>query len=342
LATRRNQIAWAIAGLVCFITAFCYPLFIRLGNIGSVWDWPEFLIRYWAAFRSLHDFHQLPLWNPYECGGMPLLAHPNSQVLTPLFALPLIFGPFTGLDLQIAADLAIAWTGGYVLARSLGVGTIGSLTCASIFPASSWFYVHIGVGHLNFLPFAYLPWIAVVIIIGAKGRSLTPWILGGLLLAIMFGEGGVYQPSQAMILAAVLALWFAVRDRTLRPIAGVLLMALFALGFGAIKLLPAIDLMRLHPRPPQDLQSSPVLALLTGLFARHQFYDRLRIEGWGFWEVGAYLSPAAAALAILGLVAAPRRSAPWIVAAALFFILALGGPQPWFPWALLHHLPVFS
>src|SRR5207248_1751477 len=153
-------------------------------------------------------------------------------------------------------------------------------------------------------------------------------------------EGGLYEPSQGMILASVLVLWFAVAGKTPRPLAGLLVMGLFALGFGAIKLLPSAQLMRLHPRPPQDLQSSAVLALLKGLFVCHQFYDRLRIEDWGFWEVGAYLSPAAAIMAALGMLGAPRRAAPWILAAALFFVLALGGPRPWFPWALLHHLPI--
>lgn len=331
-----------VAGLVVFMAAFSYPVLRALGTIGLVWDWPEFLIRYWAAYRSLHDFHQIPLWNPYECGGMPLLAHPSSQVLNPLFALALIFGPFVGLGLQIALDLAITWIGGYVLAQALGMGTLGSFTCASIFPASSWFYLHIAVGHLNFLPSAYLPWIAAMVVIGAGRRGLLPWMFGGLMLAIMFGEGGVYQPTQALLLAVELALYLAVVRKSLWPLAGVLVMVLFGLGFSAIKLLPSIDLMRLHPRPPQDLQSSSVLALLKGLFARSQFYDRERVGDWGFWELGAYLSPVAAALGILGAVSAPRRSGPWIIAAVMFFILALGGTQPWYPWSLLHRLPIFS
>ncbi len=239
----------AIAGLGCFVAAFSYPVLSGLGRIGVVWDWPEFLIRNWVAFHSIHDLGQFPLWNPYECGGMPLLAHPSSQIVTPLFALSLFFGPFTGLNLQIPAHLAIAWTGGYVLARALGMGTLGRLTCASIFPASSWFYLHIGVGHLNFLPSAYLPWIAALVVLAADRRSLTLWACGGLLLAIMFGEGGVYQPTQAAMLAVLIALWLAVVRRSLWPLAGILVMALFALGLGAIKLLPSIQMMRLHPRP---------------------------------------------------------------------------------------------
>jgi hypothetical protein len=338
----RGETALALGALGLFVGAFSLPVLSGLGRIGVVWDWPEFLIRNWVAFHSLHDLGQLPLWNPYECGGMPLLAHPSSQILTPLFALPLLFGPFVGLNLQIPAHLALAWTGGYMLARVLGMGILGRLTCASIFPASSWFYLHIGVGHLNFLPTAYLPWVAALTLLAASRRSLMPWACAGLLLAVMFGEGGVYQPTQAAMLAVLIALWLAAVRRNLWPLAGILVMALFALGFGAVKLLPSIQMMRLHPRPVGDLEYSPVRALLTGLFARHQFYDRERVEAWGFWEVGAYLGPIAAALGVLGVVTAPRRAGPWLLAAAMFCFLAIGAPRSWFPWAVLHHLPVFS
>jgi hypothetical protein len=346
--TARIRIIWwgkaalAVAGLLCFVAAFSYPIYKGLGRIGFVWDWPEFNIRNWVAFHSLHDLHQLPLWNPYECGGMPLLAHPSSQIVTPLFLLPMLFGPFAGLNLQIPAHLAIAWAGGYVLARVLGMGTLGRLTCASIFPASSWFYLHIGVGHLNFLPSAYLPWVTAMVLLGANRRSLMPWACGGLLLAIMFGEGGVYQPTQAAMLVVLIALWLALVRRSLWPLAGLVVMALFALGFGAIKLLPSWELMRLHPRPTEEIDYSPLRVLLTGLFSRHQYFDQERLEAWGFWECGAYLGPGAAALAVLGLASSPRRTIPWMLVAALSFILAIGGLRPWFPWVLLHHLPIFS
>jgi len=338
----RNQTAAATAALTGFVVAFSFPVLRGLPRIGVVWDWPEALIRHWAAYRSLHDFHQLPLWNPYACGGMPLLAHPQSHIVTPMFALPLLFGPFVGLNLEIPAHLAVAWAGGYVLAAVLGMGMTGRLTCASIFPASSWFYLHLGVGHLNFLPSVYLPWVAALVLIGGRGRSLTPWALSGLVLAIMFGEGSVYQPTQAVFLAILIALGLAVTRKSLWPFVGLIIMGLFALGFGAIKLIPSWDLLRLHPRPIEDLDPSSVRTLLTGLFARSQFYDRLRVEPWGFWELGAYLSPAAALLAVLGLVTTPRRAVPWMLAATCFFVLAMGGTRPWFPWALLHPLPIFK
>src|SRR5579875_812939 len=337
-----GEAALAVIAMAAFAIAFSFPVLTHLGRIGVVWDWPEFLIRNWVAFHSLHDLHQIPLWNPYECGGMPLLAHPSSQIVTPLFALPMIFGPFVGLNLQIPIHLAIAWSGGYVLGRVLGMGLMGRLTCASIFPASSWFYLHIGVGHLNFLPTVYLPWVAALVLAGAQSFSLLPWITAGLLLAIMFGEGGVYQVTQAVMLALLIVCWMAIAGRSWRPLLGIAVMFVFAAGFGAIKLLPSWRMMRLHPRPVQDIESSSITILLQGLFTRHQFYDRQRIEAWGFWELGAYLGPAGAALALLGLAGAPRRWFAWFLAALVFFVLALGGVRPWFPWPLLHHLPIFS
>ncbi len=336
------------AGAGCFAAAFSYPILGRLSRIGLVDDWAEHLQPDWAAFYSITHFHQLPLWSPYRCGGMPLLAHPLSLFVTPLVALQLIFGPFTGLNLQIPVHLAITWAGGYMLARRLGMDLLGRLTCASIFPASSWFYLHIAVGHLEYLPAAYLPWIVMLVWVGTEQESILPWIAAGLLIAITFGEGGAYQCTRAVFFASLLAIYSTVVRRNLRAIKGIVILGIFSIGFGAIKLLPCLFLMRLHPRPIADLEYNPVGVLLTSIFTRDQFWDRfaagrpLAGGNWGFFELGSYLSPAAVGLAALGLWSRPRRSLPWLLAAALFFAMAIGSPAPWYPWALLHHLPLMS
>jgi hypothetical protein len=341
-AIMSGQALIAVVGLLSFVLLFSYPTLSRLSHIGVVWDWPEVLQRNWAASYTVAHFHQLPLWNPFACGGLPLLAHPLSQVLTPLFALPVTFGANVGLLLQIPVHLAIAWTGGYVLASILGMGNLGRLTCASIFPASSWFFLHIGVGHINHFPEAYLPWIAVLVWLGTQRRSLWPWIAAAIVFAIMFGEGGVYECTHAALLVGVIVLWRAAVQKSPRPILGAIILGLFAIGLAAIKLLPTWHMMQLHPRTVDYAEYNSVRDLLTGLFTRQQFYDRARLGEWGFWESGAYLSPAAIALAVLGAVCRPRRSMPWVLAAGVFFILAIGAPRPWSPWALLHHLPFLS
>lgn len=47
-------------------------------------------------------------------------------------------------------------------------------------------------------------------------------------------------------------------------------------------------------------------------------------------------------MAALGIAFSPRRCFPWLLAAVLFFTLAIGGPKPWYPWPLLHRLPIYA
>jgi len=336
-------------GAACFAAAFSYPTLEHLDRIGIVYDWGEHLQPNWAAFYTILHFRQIPLWNPYRCGGMPLLAHPLSPFVTPLFVLQLIFGPFVGVNLEIPVHIAIGWIGGYLLARSLEMGRLGGLTCASVFSASSWFYLHIAVGHLEYLPAAYMPWIAFLVWQGIQRQKLLPWVLGGLLLAITFGEGGVYQCVRIVLLVWVLSLYFAVVGKTLEPIKGMVVLGVFSTGFAALKLLPCWDVMQLHPRQINELENNDAWVLLVGLFTRDQSWGRLAVDDsqvglpiWGFFELGTYVSPVAVALAVLGLSSSPRRALPWLLLAVLFFSLALGGPEPWYPWALIHQLPVIS
>ena len=52
-----------------------------------------FLLEVDRVTLALH--HELPLWNPYGCAGMPQLASPQSSTLSPLTALVVLFGtPF--------------------------------------------------------------------------------------------------------------------------------------------------------------------------------------------------------------------------------------------------------
>ncbi len=326
---------------VCFVCLFTYPIIGHPFGASLDWDWPQFLQYVWVQTYSVIHFHQLPLWNPYACGGMPLLANPSSQIVTPLFILPLISGVILGLHLQILAYLAIAWIGGYLLAKSQGMGVLGRLTCASIFPSSSWFYLHLGGGCTTFMPAAYLPWIALLVWLGIERRSLWPWIAAGLVLALIFGEGGVYPWTQAVLLAAIIALYLTLIKRSWWPIEGMIVFWVFAMGFAAVKLLPSLHMMQSHQRAVSFPEYYPVRVVLEMLFSRNQYYKRSFDYGW-FLDVGAYVSLITVALAVLGLLFSTRRAAPWLLVATLFFVLALGDRTPWYPWALHHWLPMFS
>src|SRR5438093_334681 len=93
---------------VAFALAFSYPVLGHLSEAGFRRDWDLLRQLDWAAFHSVTHFHQLPLWNPYKCGGMPLLANPHSRIVTPFFLLHLFLGPNVGLNLEVPLHLAIS------------------------------------------------------------------------------------------------------------------------------------------------------------------------------------------------------------------------------------------
>jgi hypothetical protein len=336
-------------GAIAFAVAFTWPILHRLPFIGLADDWAEHLQPDWAAYYTITHFHQVPLWNPYRCGGMPLLAHPLSICMSPLFLVQLILGPFIGVNLQIPIHIAIGWLGGYILGRCIGLGAIGSIACATIFPASSWYYLHLAIGHLEYLPGMYMPLTIALLWFGIRRQRAIFCMLAGLLLALTLAEGGVYQCTRVLLLAGVLGLYLSLAEGSWAPIWGLTIFGFAAIGFGAIKLFPCwYDVMRIHPRPIAELEFNPISALLTGITTRDQFWDRFAagrpIPGaaWAFFEWGAYVSVMSFALAAIGLVTSPRRAFPWLIVAALFFVISIGGPQPWYPWAILHHLPLFS
>ena len=118
----------------------------------------------WVPYYTLTHFHQLPFWNPYKCGGMPMLGNPESAIVTPFLLLYLVFGLIPGMLLEIYLHVAIMFAGGYVFGRELGLVPRAALVLAAMFPSSSWLSLHVAMGHLNFLSIAYIPWILALLL----------------------------------------------------------------------------------------------------------------------------------------------------------------------------------
>jgi hypothetical protein len=346
----RTPEAAVAAGAVLFALAFSYPVLAHLKRIGAVvpfgpgafydWDFHEQL--QWVPFFTVRHFHQFPFWNPYKCGGLPMFANPQSQILTPFFLLHLLLGPFVAYNLSIPLHIAIGWSGGYVLARVLGMREAAGVVCGSIFMGSSWLYLHTAIGHVIFLTAAYMPWILACMWRSFESLKLFPAALAGFLIALILGEGGIHQISQVFLVVGLLAFALCISERTFWPIATLVVLGAFAAGFAAIKLIPAYEMIKAYPRIWTRPETNTLRILAMAIFSRHQVLERPRVMDWWFWEYGAYLSPIAATLAALGVASSGRRAMPWLVAAVVLFTLAMGTGGIRYPWVLLHKLPIFS
>ncbi|HWD39487.1 MAG TPA: hypothetical protein VG944_11605 [Fimbriimonas sp.] len=132
---------------------------------------------------------QLPLWNPYELAGTPLMANSQSAAFYPPHILLGILHMPTALAITLLAWFHLAWAafGVYYLSRRLEASTVGAMVAGASFGLS---------------PFM-LGWTALASVI--ETVSWIPWILGA--IAAIFTEGPLGQsksggPGLAGILSA--------------------------------------------------------------------------------------------------------------------------------------------
>lgn len=336
----RNEFVMVPLGALVFALVFSWPMLGHLATPGTMSDWDMLIGIKWVSYETIVKFHQIPLWDPYRCGGLPMLGNPQSQIISPFFPLTLLYGPFLGTHLQMILSLAVAWSGGYVLARVIGIRPLGAVAAATVFPASSWFYLTLGIGHTWGLEATYAPWGYAAAWVASERHAYRYAALGGAAFAMMFLGSGPDGMVYSGLGLALLMLGLAMVRKSWWPLFMLVVLGLFAVGFAAIKLVPAFLVLLAHPRLTGDLEVNDARLLLIMLFSPDQTLFRGLSNGWGFWECGAYIGIFAIP-AVLGLMQG-RRAAPWIIAGVILLLLARGDAQPFALWPLLHKLPMFD
>ena len=336
----RHETFGVAAVSLLFGAVFSYPMLLNLRTASVQNDWDFASELHWVAYYTVTHFHQFPIWNPYKCGGMGMLANPQSRFLTPFFLLHLLFGPMAGAHLEVTLHLALMWAGCYVLARTLGTHPLACAVGASVFCASSWFPLHLGEGHLVLLPFAYLPWFLVLLTRPQAAGKWTPALAMGLLFAIAFGEGGVLVFIYGAPLIAIFAVYLALEHRRPRPLVLLAAAAIFGAGLAMVKLIPSWELVRLHPRTPWGVAFSTWPNIVKILCARDQTH-KAEVDRF-FIEFGTYISPFFWVMAAAGVILFRKRVTPWIVVAALMLWLIRGDDAMIPLWTYLKDLPGYS
>ena len=349
---RLTEVQLVALGSVAFALIFSWRLLGHLGTPGLAWDWNMNLEMAWVSWYSVIRLHTIPLWQPWICGGYPILAHPESRILTPFFLLHLIFGPVVGLHIEVIAHLAIGFAGAYFLARTLDISPIGATACAGTFMGSSWYYLHMAAGHVVFLGYVYAPWILALFNLAVTATPKTTrnlMLAAAALLTLVFFEGGtVYPLPQTFLLLSVFAVLVMVERLSFRPLLILAGIAVLTLIFSLPKLIPMVLTIKVS-RPWPNNELNPLSLMLQFLFSRNQLLERPPITPWGFWEYGAYITPVFAAFALGGALLNFRRALPWLLLAGLLFITAMGNAGfamgdmgQYTPWVQLHRLPVWS
>lgn len=155
-----------------------------------------------AARRSIVQYHQIPLWNPWISGGTPLFADPQFGLFTPQTILSFFVGASYAWKLTLAFYFFVGFFSMRALIRKLTENneTVSALT-SYIWVFGSFFALR-ATGHFTFLLLSLLP-LAVLFAL-EMGESRRKRIYLMLLFAYSFNAAMHY--SSVLMLIAVVAI----------------------------------------------------------------------------------------------------------------------------------------
>lgn len=304
-------------------------------------DWQYFHHMWEVAWVAWVRYREIALFDPFQCGGVPLWGDPQAQTYGPWFLLALALGTTLALKVGVVLHTAVGLVGGYLHARDEHrLSPSASALASAVFCGSGFFAWHIAGGHSAFLPFYFAPLLAWSLRRAFDDVRYVVAVAG--LVALTLHEGGVY-PMPYFVLLLLLETFGDRRAKDLpRALLVLVSSGLLSLLLGAFRLIAVAIELRRHPRPTviDDHLGLDELAMM--LTAReHDWHVPGHPYVWP--EYCAYVGLLVVVLGAIGYHVAVRQGRMRLVVGTLVFgLLAMGNLGVYSPWVLLHDVPVFG
>lgn len=322
---RERQRWWGAGILLAAGTPLALGGFwFSLGSWG-ISDWDFYFSLYEIARRSVLEYHTLPFWNSYICGGTAGLADPVFPVLSPMMLPVLLFGVPAGLRVAIYASVIIGSVGMLLLAKRLRL----SLDASVLASVGAWFgsvlLLRLVEGHVDIV-FSVV-WTAWVLWswLGAYHRRRSSFLCG-VFLALMFLQGGVYILMYTFVALVILSL---LARRRVSAFVTTISSVAWASGFIALKLVPGIFWLREFQDQAFASSAFTIPFLPEVLLGRHLYGAQIIPGQNGGWhEYGAYVGPILLLLALVGATRARthRVARLLLCSSALALLFSSSGP----------------
>ncbi len=319
---RFRLLCLALGALFLLLTGF------RPGTLPYIprTDYSDAAISHYPAAlflrQSVLERGQFPLWRETILGGQPFAANPLNKTAYPLQWLVLIFPPDIHLDVMIALHLLIAGWGMGRWARALGLRAEAVSFSALAYALAPRLVAHLGAGHLDVVyALAWFPWLMMAVhdaVVQPGNRLLTILRLG--LFAALVLLADVRVSLFAFALAAAYGVEQALRIHRLRARLWLASAVVPFLLLTASLLLPLLgwqsSLTRGALTPGNASLGSMQLGQWSGLLG-------LPVYG-GSHEGLAYVGLTVLVLAVIAVLAEPRRHRFFLIVILIAALYALG------------------
>jgi hypothetical protein len=314
-------------GIWVVVLGYVFPgLFTDAFKLAEWMDDHQFYSWETSDRETLLHWGQIPMWNPFWCGGTAGAGAPEDPFFGPDFLFRLVFGVAHGRRLALGFLVVMGMEGMYRLARTLDSSAVGAIVAAVVYATCDKFIGFIHDGWVNFLGFELIPWAVMCFF---RGFRTNGWrLFGGFIIAWILMSAGTYPtPFTLLALFYLFAVYFArgllSKDKrsAILPTQSLFVMGVVAIGLALVKLIPMVLFLKQFPRVFTPVETNSMFGLLT------PFWDRYALV---------------CILAFVALGFADRVAGVFFFGAIIFFSFACGDFGPYSPFHMVKLLPIFG
>ncbi len=350
---------------LAFVFLCIFLAFIRLPLTGETLYGGDFALYFHPLKEFIRDYFlshgTIPMWNPYQFSGTPLISNIQASLFYPLGFLFYLIPSDQAYGYTVVMHCLLASVFMYSFMRTASVSRGGSLLSAFVFTFSGFFMGHLYAGHLTFIQnYIWIPLVFRYLYLFVQTGRVRFALVAGLVQGIQI-LGGFPQISFYTILGGLGFLCFqgslSLKARrwedASRTALGMVIVLLAGFGLSAVQIAPTLEFAKLSTRGEglnyamatyESLHPKELLSfLIPDIFgnAVDQTYWRSR-DVWHFWESCGYMGmlPLWLAFVRTGEQSLRRLRVFFLLLIGLALVLALGKYNPLYPW--IYRLPGFS
>ena len=198
---------------------------------------------------------QIPLWNPYNFSGSPLLANFQSAIFYPLNFFYFLTSQINAWTILVMLQPLLAGIFTYLFSRQIGLSKRGSLFSGVVFSYSLFMAVFTEYNTIN----QTILWLPLILLAVHKltEKISKLWVIVFIfasLSSLFAGHLQLFTGVYGLAIIYGLFLLYLKKNLGLKNLLKLLILVCLPIGFGAIQLLPTFELLNNSARVPQNYQ----------------------------------------------------------------------------------------
>lgn len=336
--------AAGLAAISLLLSTFVWSPAIKASPLTQSGDGQYFHRVMEIAKVTVRRYHEVPLWNPYECGGVPLWDNPEMPVASPLVYLTIGLPATETMWVWYILHSAFGFVAMWLFARrELQLSRPAALAASCLWAFGVGHVTQYAGGHATLCNFYVFP---LAVLMWRRAEKSLDYAVGlGLLFSFVFFEGGAYPlVHTGLLLGVETALRLFNRPNILGILRAGVVVGAVAGGVSACRLLPVLDQVAAHKRELGIETDAMQKKTLEDMFFARQHSWGVPGQTYVWPEFASYFGFLAIGLAIVGLLVAGAEVWWWVFVGVAAFLLMCGHFHAYAPWHLLktHVFPFTS